>query len=206
MRLAWIFNRVAPWVASSRRINGVTAKTRSRNEKEVFEEEREELDERVVDITRVAKVVKGGRTFGFRVTAVVGDNKGQIGLGIGKARTVPEAIAKATDKARTTMHPIPLEGTTVPHEVLGRCGGARVLLRPATQGTGVVAGGGVRAVLGAAGIHDVLTKSLGSAKAVNVVQATMDALDQLRKVEDVARDRDKSVAEVMPFWRRRRAG
>lgn len=180
-------------------------RSRSRNEKVAFEEEREELDERVVDITRVAKVVKGGRTFGFRVTAVVGDNKGQIGFGIGKARTVPEAIAKATDRARSTMHPIPLEGTTVPHEVMGRCGGARVLLRPASQGTGVVAGGGVRSVLGAAGIHDVLTKSMGSAKAVNVVQATMDALDQLRRVEEVARDRGKAVAEVMPFWRRRRA-
>jgi len=177
--------------------------SRSRN-KAAFDEDREELDERVVDITRVAKVVKGGRTFSFRVTAVVGDNKGQIGFGIGKARTVPEAIAKATDRARKTMHPIPLEGTTVPHEVMGKCGGARVLLRPATQGTGVVAGGGVRAVLGAAGINDILTKSLGSAKTVNVVQATMDALDQLRRVEDVARDRGKAVAEVMPFWRRRR--
>lgn len=179
-------------------------RSRSRNEV-AFEEEREELDERVVDITRVAKVVKGGRTFGFRVTAVVGDNKGQIGFGIGKARTVPEAIAKATEKARKKMHPIPLEGTTIPHTVTGKCGGARVLLKPATQGTGVVAGGGVRSVLGAAGIHDVLTKSMGSAKVVNVVQATMDALDQLRRVEDVARNRGKAVAEVMPFWRRRRA-
>ncbi|MDF1513676.1 MAG: 30S ribosomal protein S5 [Anaerolineae bacterium] len=179
-------------------------RSRSRNEA-AFEEEREELDERVVDITRVAKVVKGGRTFGFRVTAVVGDNKGQIGYGIGKARTVPEAITKATDRARNNMHPIPLEGTTIPHEVLGKCSGARVLLRPASQGTGVVAGGGVRMVMGAAGVHDVLTKSMGSAKAVNVVQATMDALDQLRRVEDVARERDKAVAEVMPFWRRREA-
>jgi small subunit ribosomal protein S5 len=179
-------------------------RSRSRRES-TFEEEREELDERVVDITRVAKVVKGGRTFGFRVTAVVGDNQGQIGIGIGKARTVPEAIAKATERARKTMHPIPLEGTTIPHEVLGKCGGARVLLRPASQGTGVVAGGGVRSVLGAAGIHDVLTKSMGSAKVVNVVQATMNALNQLRQVEDVARERGKAVAEVMPFWRRRRA-
>lgn len=169
-----------------------------------FEEEREELDERVIDITRVAKVVKGGRTFGFRVTAVVGDNNGQVGMGIGKARTVPEAIGKATERARRDMHPIPLEGTTIPHEVMGRCGGARVLLKPATQGTGVIAGGGVRAVLSAAGVHDVLTKSMGSAKAVNVVQATMDALAQLRRVEDVARNRGKPVAEVMPFWRRGR--
>jgi small subunit ribosomal protein S5 len=176
-------------------------RTRTRRD----EEEQEELDERVVDITRVAKVVKGGRTFGFRVTAVVGDNKGQVGIGIGKARTVPDAIAKATLRARNDMHSVPFEGTTIPHEVLGTCGGARVLLRPATQGTGVIAGGGVRAVLGAAGVRDVLTKSMGSATAVNVVQATMDALSQLRHVEHVAEERGKPVAEVMPFWRRRKA-
>ncbi len=170
-----------------------------------FEEEPEELDERVVDITRVVKVVKGGRTFHFRVVAVVGDNKGQVGLGIGKARTVPDAIGKATSRARRAMRQIPLEGTTIPHDVLGRCGGARVMLRPATEGTGVLAGGGVRAVLEAAGIQNVLTKSLGSATQVNVVQATMDALDQLRWVEEVAEERGKPVAEVMPFWRRRKA-
>ncbi|MGC9347809.1 MAG: 30S ribosomal protein S5 [Anaerolineae bacterium] len=178
------------------------ANSRRRNRRN-FEEEREELDERVIDITRVAKVVKGGRTFGFRVTAAVGDNKGQVGIGIGKARTVPDAIAKATQRARKDMRRIPMEGTTVPHEVVGTCGGARVLVRPATQGTGVIAGGGVRAVLSAAGISDVLTKSLGSSTAVNVVQATMNALDQLRRVEDVAEERGKPVAEVMPFWRRR---
>jgi small subunit ribosomal protein S5 len=170
-----------------------------------FEEEQEELDERVVDIARVSKVVKGGRTFHFRVVAVVGDNKGQIGLGIGKARTVPDAIGKATSRARRAMHAVPLEGTTIPHEVMGRCSGARVLLRPATKGTGVIAGGGVRAVLEAAGVHDVLTKSLGSATQVNVVQAAMDALEQLRWVEEVAKERGKPVAEVMPFWRRRSA-
>ncbi|MCU0519403.1 MAG: 30S ribosomal protein S5 [Anaerolineae bacterium] len=169
------------------------------------EEEKEELDERVIDITRVAKVVKGGRTFGFRVTAVVGDNTGQVGMGIGKARTVPDAIAKATQRARKDMHSVPFEGTTIPHEVMGVCGGARVMLRPATPGTGVIAGGGVRAVLGAAGIRDVLTKSMGSTTAVNVVQATMDALSQLRRVEQVAEERGKPVAEVMPFWRRRKA-
>ncbi len=169
------------------------------------EEEKDELDERVIDITRVAKVVKGGRTFGFRVTAVVGDNTGQVGIGIGKARTVPDAIAKATQRARKDMHPVPIEGTTIPHEVLGVCGGARVMLRPATPGTGVIAGGGVRAVLSAAGVRDVLTKSMGSTTAVNVVQATMDALGQLRRVEQVAEERGKAVAEVMPFWRRRKA-
>ncbi|MBN2002506.1 MAG: 30S ribosomal protein S5 [Anaerolineae bacterium] len=163
------------------------------------------MDERVVDITRVAKVVKGGRTFHFRVVAVVGDNKGQVGLGIGKARTVPDAIGKATSRAHRAMHAIPLEGTTIPHEVEGQCGGASVLLRPATKGTGVIAGGGVRAVLEVAGIHDVLTKSLGSATQVNVVQATMEALDSLRWVEEVAQERGKPVAEVMPFWRRRNA-
>jgi len=176
-----------------------------RREPQPFEEEQEELDERVVDITRVAKVVQGGRTFHFRVVAIVGDNKGQVGLGIGKARNVPDAIAKATTRARRAMHAVPLEGSSIPHEVEGRCGGARVLLRPATKGTGVIAGGGVRAVLEAAGVHDVLTKSQGSATRVNVVQATMDALDQLRWVEQVAQDRGKPVAEVMPFWRRRSA-
>jgi small subunit ribosomal protein S5 len=181
------------------------AERRGRPRARRVEEEKEELDERVVDITRVAKVVKGGRTFGFRVTAVVGDNSGQVGIGIGKARTVPDAIAKATQRARKDMHPVPMEGTTIPHEVVGVCGGARVLLRPATQGTGVVAGGGVRAVLGAAGVHDVLTKSMGSSTAVNVVQATMDALGQLRRVEEVAEERGKPVAEVMPFWRRKKA-
>ncbi len=169
------------------------------------DEEREELDERVIDITRVAKVVKGGRTFGFRATAVVGDNKGTVGIGIGKARTVPDAIAKATQRARRDMRPIPLEGTTIPHEVIGRCGGARVLLKPASPGTGIIAGGGVRAVLAAAGVRDVLTKSMGSSTTVNVVQATMDALRQLRRVEDVAQERGKPVAEVMPIWRRRKA-
>jgi small subunit ribosomal protein S5 len=182
-----------------------TDSQRRNRSRDRVEEEKEELDERVIDITRVAKVVKGGRTFGFRVTAVVGDNAGQVGIGIGKARTVPDAIAKATQRARKDMRPIPLEGTTIPHEVLGVCSGARVMLRPATQGTGVIAGGGVRAVLGAAGVRDVLTKSLGSATAVNVVRATMDALDQLRRVEELAEERGKPVAEVMPFWRRRRS-
>jgi len=165
----------------------------------------EELDERVINITRVAKVVKGGRTFHFRVVAVVGDNKGHVGIGIGKAPRVPEAIGKATSRARRDMHAIPLEGTTVPHEATGVCSGARVFLRPAAPGTGVIAGGAVRAVLEAAGIRDVLTKSLGSATQVNVVQATMSALGQMRPVEDVARDRGVPEAQVMPFWRRRNA-
>jgi small subunit ribosomal protein S5 len=162
----------------------------------------EELDERVVDIARVAKVVKGGRTFHFRVVAVVGDNKGQVGLGIGKAPKVPEAIGKATDRARRGMTKIALEGTTLPHEVVGECSGARVFLRPAAPGTGVIAGGAVRAILEAAGVRDVLTKSLGSATKVNVAQAAMHALRDLRRVEDVARERGVPEARVMPFWRR----
>ena len=166
--------------------------------------DREELDERVVDITRVATVVKGGRRFSFRVVAVVGDNRGQVGVGVGKARVVPDAIRKATERARRDMRPVALVQTTIPHEVVGRCGGAKVLLKPASPGTGVVAGGGVRAVLGALGVRDVLTKSQGSSNVLNVVRATMDALGQLRRMEDLARERGVPEAKVMPFWRRGR--
>ncbi|HEY74764.1 MAG TPA: 30S ribosomal protein S5 [Thermoflexia bacterium] len=173
-------------------------------DREVFETEQQELDERVIDITRVSKVVKGGRHFSFRVVVAVGDNNGQVGIGVGKARGVPDAIRKALERARRSMRPIPLVGTTIPHEVIGRCGGARVLLKPASPGTGVIAGGGVRAVLEAAGVRDVLTKSLGSSNILNVVKATMDALSQLRSVEEVARERGLPEARVMPFWMRRR--
>jgi small subunit ribosomal protein S5 len=164
----------------------------------------EELDERVVDITRVATVVKGGRRFGFRVVAVVGDNQGSVGMGVSKARAVPDAIRKATDRARRDMRPIAVVQSTIPYEVMGRCGGARVLIKPAAPGTGVIAGGGVRAVLEAAGIRNVLTKSMGSANVHNVVRATMDGLMQLRRTEDVARERGVPEARVMPFWRRGR--
>jgi small subunit ribosomal protein S5 len=166
--------------------------------------ERDELDERVVDINRVATVVKGGRRFGFRVVAVVGDNRGSVGMGIGKARGVPDAIRKATDRARRDMQPVAVVQTTIPHEVVGRCSGARVLLKPASPGTGVVAGGGVRAVLEAVGVRDVLTKSKGSSNVLNVVRATMDGLRQLRRVDIVARERGVAEASVMPFWRRAR--
>ena len=172
-------------------------------DREVFEE-REELDERVVDITRVATVVKGGRRFSFRVVAVVGDNQGQVGVGIGKARAVPDAIRKATERARRDMQPIALVQTTIPHQVIGRCGGARVMLRPAAPGSGVIASGGVRALVEALGVRDVLTKSQGSANAVNVVQAAMDGLKQLRRSQDLARERGVPEVKVMPFWRRGR--
>jgi small subunit ribosomal protein S5 len=169
-------------------------------DREVFD--REELDERIVDIARVAKVVKGGRRFNFRVTAVVGDNRGNVGMGVGKARGVPDAIRKATERARRDMHPIAMVQSTIPHEVVGRCGGAKVLLKPAAPGAGVIAGGGVRAVLEAAGVHDVLTKTQGSSNVLNVVRATMDALAQMRQVEEIARERGIPAVKVMPFWRR----
>jgi small subunit ribosomal protein S5 len=165
-----------------------------------------QYDERVVEIARVAKVVKGGRRFQFRVTVVVGDNKGKVGLGVGKANAVPDAMRKATDHAHKDLRQVSLSGTTVPHEVIGRVGGARVLLKPASPGTGVIAAGGVRAVLEAAGVHDILTKSLGSANVLNVVKATFDALDQLKSPEEEARRRGKPVSELLPFWQRRSNG
>ncbi|MGD2146467.1 MAG: 30S ribosomal protein S5 [Anaerolineae bacterium] len=165
---------------------------------------RDELDEHVVDITRVANVVKGGRRFAFRVVAVVGDNRGRVGMGIGKARGVPDAIHKAMDRARDAMVTVPLMGNTIPHEVMGVCGGAKMLMKPAAPGTGVIASGNVRAVLKAAGVDDVLTKSLGSPNALSVVRATMDGLSKLRSVEEVARERGIPEERVTPFWRRER--
>lgn len=163
---------------------------------------RDELDEHVVDITRVANVVKGGRRFAFRVVAVVGDNNGRVGMGIGKARGVPDAIHKAMDRARDEMISVPRLGSTIPHEVLGICGGARVMLKPAAPGTGVIAAGNVRAVMKAAGIDDVLTKSLNSTNALSVVRATIDGLQKLRSVEDVASERGVPEEKVKPFWSR----
>ena len=167
-------------------------------------EERDEFDERVIDIARVAKVVKGGRRFSFRVTVVVGDNRGKVGLGVGKARGVPEAIRKASERARRAMGRVPLVGTTIPHEVISKHGGARVMLKPASPGTGVIAGGAVRAVLEAAGVRDILTKSLGSANVLNVASATLDALQALKRVEDEAAQRGKPAESLRPFWERRR--
>ncbi len=167
-----------------------------------FRDQRDEFDERIIDITRVAKVVKGGRRFGFRVTVVVGDNGGNVGVATGKARSVPDAIRKAVDAARAAMEPVSIYGTTVPHEIIGRHGAAKVLLKPASPGTGVIAGGGVRAVVEAAGYKDILSKSLGSQNVLNVMMATMDGLRRMRRVESIAADREKSVAEVAPFWSR----
>jgi small subunit ribosomal protein S5 len=166
-------------------------------------EERDELDERVIDISRVAKVVKGGRRFAFRVMVVVGDNKGQVGLGVGKARGVPDAIRKAAERARKDMKTIPLSGTTIPHQLLVKHGGAKVLLKPASPGTGVIAGGGVRAVVQAAGVRDILTKSLGSANVLNVAYATLKGLRQMTRVSDVASDRGKDPETLKPFWERK---
>jgi small subunit ribosomal protein S5 len=170
------------------------------------DDEREELDERVIDITRVAKVVKGGRRFAFRAVVVVGDNQGQVGIGIGKARGVPDAIRKASDRARRNMRHVSLTGTTVPHSVTGKRGGAKVLLLPATPGTGVIAGGGVRAVLEVAGVRDILSKSQGSANILNVAHATIDALGRLMDVEELARMRGKQPGSIQPFWQRKKTG
>lgn len=165
-----------------------------------------QFDERVIDIARVAKVVKGGRRFSFRVTIVVGDNNGNVGLGTGKAGAVPDAMRKATERARKNMHKVSLLGTTIAHEVYGAQSGAKVMLKPASPGTGVIAAGGVRAVCEAAGIKDILTKSLGSANMLNIVQATFDALSQLKSPERVAAERGKDINEVTPYWERRKNG
>lgn len=163
----------------------------------------QEFDERIIDITRVAKVVKGGRRFAFRVTVVVGNNKGRVAVGIGKARSVPDAIRKALEAARKDMETVSIVGNTIPHEIIGQHGAARVLLKPASPGTGVIAGGGVRAVIEAAGYRDILSKSLGSDNTLNVLLATMDGLRRLKDVRQVAADRGKEPADIMPFWSRK---
>lgn len=179
------------------------AEKRERKERRDRDEEREELDERVVDIKRVAKVIKGGRRFAFRTVVIVGDNKGRVGIGIGKSRGVPDSIRKGSDRARRNMKKVALVNTgTIPHEVTGEYGGAKVFLKPASPGTGVIAGGGVRAVLEAVGVKDILTKSQGSPNLLNVAMATLHALQQLRSAEEMAAMRGKNVEDVLPFWER----
>ena len=169
-------------------------------ERQVIErEESRELKERVVEINRVAKVVKGGRRFSFTALVVIGDEVDRVGVGYGKAREVPLAITKAVEDAKKNLFRVPKHGTTITHEILGRSDAARVLLRPASEGTGVIAGGGVRAVLELAGIRDILAKSLGTTNPINMAKATVNGLKSLRRPDEVAKMRGLTISQVLPY-------
>jgi small subunit ribosomal protein S5 len=176
------------------------AERKKRQREERREREVPEFEEKVVAIARTAKVVKGGRRFGFRVCVVVGDKKGRVGIGMGKSREVPDAIRKAVEAAKRTLITVPMLDHTIPHTITSTDARATVFLKPASPGTGVIAGGGVRAVVEAAGVQNILTKSIGSSNPINVVRATYKALNNLKDLQDEAKRRGKTLAQVSPPW------